>query len=49
MIKLAIVGYGKMGKEIESLIDKDSFQLIGKYDIENKIQDNLKDVPDVAF
>jgi len=49
MIKLAIVGYGKMGKEIESLIDKDSFQLIGKYDIENKIQDNLKDVPDIAF
>jgi len=49
MIKLAIVGYGKMGKEIESLIDKDSFQLIGKYDIDNKIQDNLKDIPDVAI
>jgi len=49
MIKLAIVGYGKVGKEIESLINKDSFQLIGKYDINNKIQDNLEDVPDVAF
>jgi 4-hydroxy-tetrahydrodipicolinate reductase len=49
MIKLAIVGYGKMGKEIESLIDKDSFQLIGKYDIDNKIQNSLSALPDVAI
>lgn len=49
MIKLAIVGYGKMGKEIESLIDKDSFELTGKYDIDNKIRDNMKTLPDVAI
>jgi 4-hydroxy-tetrahydrodipicolinate reductase len=48
-IKLAIVGYGKMGKEIEALLDKDNFELLGKYDIDNKIQDNLKDTPDVAL
>jgi 4-hydroxy-tetrahydrodipicolinate reductase len=48
MIKLAIVGYGKMGKVIESLINKDSFQLTGTYDIDNKIQENLKEIPDVA-
>lgn len=49
MIKLAIVGYGKMGKEIESLINKDSFHLTGRYDIDNKIQDNLKEIPDTAI
>ncbi len=49
MIKLAIVGYGKMGKEIESLIDEDSFQLVGKYDINNKVQENLDEIPDVAI
>lgn len=49
MIKLVIVGYGKMGKEIESIIDKDSFQLTAKYDIDNKIQDNLNEIPDVAI
>jgi 4-hydroxy-tetrahydrodipicolinate reductase len=49
MIKLAIVGYGKMGKEIESVIDQAKFKLIGKYDIDNRIQDNLGEVPDVAI
>jgi 4-hydroxy-tetrahydrodipicolinate reductase len=49
MIKLAIVGYGKMGKEIESHIDKNKFVVIGKYDIDNKVQDNLKDIPEVAI
>ena len=49
MIKLAIVGYGKMGKEIESILDSETFELIGKYDIDNKVQDNLKVIPDVAI
>ncbi len=49
MIKLAIVGYGKMGKEIESLMNKDAFRLTGTYDIDNTVRDNLKEVPDVAI
>ena len=49
MIKLSIVGYGKMGKEIESVLDSNTFELTGKYDIDNKIQDKLKTVPDVAI
>jgi 4-hydroxy-tetrahydrodipicolinate reductase len=49
MIKLAIVGYGKMGKEIESILDSNTFELVGRYDIDNKIQENLKTVPDVAI
>ncbi len=49
MIKLAIVGYGKMGREIESIMNNDIFQLIGKYDINNRIQDNLQGKPDVAI
>jgi 4-hydroxy-tetrahydrodipicolinate reductase len=49
MIKLAIVGYGKMGKEIEAILDSGTFELIGKYDIDNKVQDNLDEIPDVAI
>ena len=49
MIKLAIVGYGKMGKEIDSIIDKEDFDLVGKYDINNKIQNTLGEMPDVAI
>jgi 4-hydroxy-tetrahydrodipicolinate reductase len=49
MIKLAIVGYGKMGKEIESVIDKSIFELVGKYDIDNPVQKNLKISPDVVM
>jgi len=49
MIKLAIVGYGKMGKEIENAMDRNKFELVGKYDIDNRVQDNLKKVPDVAI
>lgn len=48
MIKLAIVGYGKMGKEIESCLDS-NFQLTGKYDIDNPIENILNDKPDVAI
>lgn len=49
MIKLAIVGYGKMGREIESHLDSSKFVLCGKYDIDNKVQENLKEKPDVAI
>jgi len=49
MIKLAIVGYGKMGREIESHIGSNKFVVTGKYDIDNKVQENLKDIPDVAI
>ena len=49
MIKLAIVGYGKMGKEIKSMIDSRKFALTGKYDIDKKVQENLNEKPDVAI
>lgn len=51
MIKLALVGYGKMGKQIESIIviDKNEFLLTGKYDIDSPLKDNLTDMPDVAI
>ena len=50
MIKLAIVGYGKMGKEIESLLDPKIFKITGKYDIDNKIGNLTADeFPDVAI
>jgi 4-hydroxy-tetrahydrodipicolinate reductase len=49
MIKLAIVGYGKMGKEIESILDTGEFKIVGKYDVDNPVQENLKEVPDVAI
>jgi 4-hydroxy-tetrahydrodipicolinate reductase len=49
MIKLALVGYGKMGKEIESVLDPNEFTLTGKYDINNDVKDILKDRPDAAI
>lgn len=49
MIKIAIIGYGKMGKEIESIIDQEAFELLGKYDINNKIQETMDIKPDVAI
>jgi 4-hydroxy-tetrahydrodipicolinate reductase len=49
MIKIALVGYGKMGKEIESIIDSKELKLIGKYDIDNTIQNHMKEIPDVAI
>lgn len=49
MIKLAIVGYGKMGKEIEKLIDNKLFTLTGKYDIDHTAQEHLTDIPDAAI
>src|SRR5437870_7209240 len=38
-----------MGKEIESSIDSRKFVLTGKYDIDNKVQENLNEKPDVAI
>ena len=51
MLKLAIVGYGKMGKEIESILDHKIFKITGKYDIDNKIQtvSDSDELPDVAI
>lgn len=49
MIKLAIVGYGKMGKEIESILDPKKFELVGRYDVNNPVQNNLGEIPDVAI
>lgn len=57
MIKLALVGYGKMGKMIElalsgaerSLLNPDEFELIGKYDVINPPRGHLKEKPDVAI
>jgi len=49
MIKIALVGYGKMGKEIESDIDSRELKLVGKYDIDNTIQNHMKEIPDVAI
>jgi 4-hydroxy-tetrahydrodipicolinate reductase len=49
MIKIALVGYGKIGKEIESVMDSKELKLVGKYDIDNTIQNHMKEVPDVAM
>jgi len=49
MIKLAIVGYGKMGKQIESILDPNEFIITGKYDIDSGIKDIQKDRPDAAI
>jgi 4-hydroxy-tetrahydrodipicolinate reductase len=49
MIDLVIVGYGKMGKMIESIINPKEFRLTGKYDVENPANENMKNKPDVAI
>lgn len=49
MIKLAIVGYGKMGKMIESLAPETDFKITGKYDVINPVKDHLKNETDVAI
>jgi 4-hydroxy-tetrahydrodipicolinate reductase len=38
-----------MGKEIEASLNKDEFEIIGKFDIDNPVYDNLKELPDVAI
>lgn len=49
MIKLALVGYGKMGKMIESLINPNEFELTGKFDVINPPQEHLTIQTDVAI
>ncbi len=49
MISLALVGYGKMGKMIESLINPAEFTLAGKYDIDNPANEHLTGNVDVAI
>lgn len=49
MIDLAIVGYGKMGKMIESLADPNKFHISGIYDVINPVETHLKDKADVAI
>lgn len=49
MIKLAIVGYGKMGKMIESLLDPQQFELTESFDINNPLKTHFKVKPDVAI
>lgn len=49
MIKLALVGYGKMGKMIESIAPKDQFTIAGTYDVINPVKKHLKNGSDVAI
>ena len=49
MIKLALVGYGKMGKMTESVINPAEFEISGKYDEINPPQKHLEVIPDVAI
>jgi 4-hydroxy-tetrahydrodipicolinate reductase len=49
MINLALIGYGKMGKMIESVIDPKDFQIVGIYDIANPPIEHLKEKPDVLI
>ncbi len=49
MIKLALVGYGKMGKMIESLINLGEFELVGSYDVINPPREHLTGKADVAI
>jgi len=49
MINLALVGYGKMGKMIESLINPNDFNLVGKFDVINPAAEHLKEKADVAI
>src|SRR3972149_7591185 len=49
MINLALIGYGKMGKMIESVIAPVEFKIVGIYDILNPPIEHLKDKPDVVI
>lgn len=49
MINLAIVGYGKMGKMIESLAPQSDFNISGIYDVINPVKEHLKDNTEVAI
>lgn len=50
MIKIAIIGYGKMGKEIESTAQDFNYQIISIIDQNNNLIDEIKKhKPDVAI
>ncbi len=49
MIKLALVGYGKMGKMIESIAPKDEYTITGTYDVINPVKEHLKNGSEVAI
>ena len=42
MINLALVGYGKMGKMIESIAPKAEFNITGVFDVINPVTEHLK-------
>lgn len=49
MINLAIVGYGKMGKMIESIAPGNEFNISGIYDVINPVKEHLKEKTEVAI
>jgi 4-hydroxy-tetrahydrodipicolinate reductase len=49
MIKLAIIGYGKMGKMIEKIIDPNEYELTGIFDVINPPREHLIKDTDVAI
>ncbi len=49
MINLALVGYGKMGKMIESIAPESEFIITGKYDVINPVTEHLTDDTEVAI
>lgn len=49
MIKLALVGYGKMGKMIEKIIDSNEYKLTGIFDVINPPREHLIEDTDVAI
>lgn len=49
MINLALIGYGKMGKMIESIAPKNEFTISGTFDVTNPVKGHLKDKADVAI
>ena len=49
MIDLALVGYGKMGKMIESIAPADEFNISGIYDVINPVTGHLNGKTSVAI
>ncbi len=49
MINLALVGYGKMGKMIESIASKTDFYITGTFDVINPVKEHLKEKTEVAI
>lgn len=47
--KIAIVGYGNMGKEIEAIAKKDNYIITDIFDLDNPLKDNVNYEFDVAI